>query len=415
MYHKQTRFWILPICLTVMIMTVFKTSFESSALETSSYRSENSEKLNQWVHDFKHRARQKGYSKTLLNQVFRTIHYNPAILKSQTHQAEYITPILDYVEKRANQAQINLAKQNLRGHQAILQNIENDFKLDKEIIIAIWGIETGYGKFLGNHNLFEALAMLAAYTYRTSFAEKQIYALLDMLDRQLVKQDWLKGSWAGAMGHVQFIPTSYLNYGVDYDKDQKIDIWFNKQDAFASTANYLKKHGWKYQTPCYLPVRLPEKYQLSLTSQKKPGYAWAKEGITPKQNKPWIADHLMQSGTLYLPEGIKGPALLLFKNFNVIKRYNSSNSYALAVCEIYHRLKGETSIEINPQRERSIFSKQQIKTLQQRLNLLEFHTGKPDGIIGKKTRKAIKAFQVKYNLNPDGYLSQSLYRKILDS
>ena len=256
------------------------------------------------------------------------------------------------------------------------------------------------------------MATLAYDGRRQAFAEEQLIAALRILQAGDITPDRMVGSWAGAMGHTQFIPTSFLEYAVDFTGDGKRDLWAGDAvDALASTANYLSRFGWKKGQPTVVEVRLPAgfDYLLAAPTSKNPAQRWRDLGITPVRGGALPAG---ENVSILLPAGAKGPAFAVYPNFNVIKRYNNSTSYALAVAHLADRIAGGPEFTAGWPRQDRTLSRTEKQELQSRLTALGFDTQGVDGIIGPNSRKAVRSFQASRGLVPDGYVSASLLNQV---
>ena len=277
------------------------------------------------------------------------------------------------------------------------------------IATAIWGLESSYGAGMGSMDLVSALSSLAYDGRRRDFAESQLLALRSMINRGDVNDYELKGSWAGGMGHTQFIPSTWLEQGVDGNGDGKKNPW-STADALTSTANYLANAGWVRGLPTFFEVRLPSGFNYTLLNQKQPLDAWRALGITTVGDAPLSGSAV---GELWMPAGANGPVLITTQNFDVIRVYNNSTSYALAVSLLAKRINGESGIVASWPYHEQALSNSQIRQLQQRLNDAGYDTKGIDGIAGANTRSAFARWQADNGRIPDGFISQSSARDLL--
>ena len=236
-----------------------------------------------------------------------------------------------------------------------------------------------------------------------------------MIDRGFATRDQLTGSWAGAMGQTQFIPTTYLEWSADWDGDGRRNIWTNEFDALASAANLLRQAGWQTGAPVVLEVVIPDTFELDQwdPERSRPVSEWAKSGLRLVRNAPWVADDLMRSARLELPAGRAGPGFLTFPNFQVIKRYNNSTSYALGVAHLAERIAGGEAFVGPWPKDNVPLTRSQTRELQAALNALGHHSGPPDGLAGPNTRRALRAFQRAHDLDADGYVGSSAYDAVM--
>jgi len=272
------------------------------------------------------------------------------------------------------------------------------------------GIESNYGHYTGNHNLIQSLATLAYDRRRSNFFTRELIALLKLIDKNKIPMD-AKGSWAGAMGAVQFMPTSIQAYGVDANKDGKIDLWNDKEDIYASAANFLKKNGWTKGEKWGREASIPKNFDYKQTGLgvKKSVNDWAKLGVL-RANGNRLPNSNMKA-SLIVPMGHRGPAFLVYRNFDVIMDWNHSVLFALSVGYLADRIKGSGKLIAKPIDE-PLLSKDNVLTIQKTLNLLGYDTGVPDGMAGPKTRSAARQFQSDIGLVADGYVGYELYQQL---
>jgi membrane-bound lytic murein transglycosylase B len=303
-------------------------------------------------------------------------------------------------------------KSALRDHRRILDQIEARYGVEKEVVVAIWGLESAYGSYRGSNDVIQSLATLAYEGRRGRFFEEQLIAALKILQNGDTRPRNMTGSWAGAMGHTQFIPTSYLAYAVDFDGDGRRDIWAdNPVDALASTAAYLQKSGWRKGQPWGVEVLVPDNFDFSLASRsvKRSPAAWARQGVVGIDGKQ-VPNYGQAS--LLLPAGAKGAAFMIFDNFKAIERYNAADAYVIGVGHLSDRIKGGPAIQSSwPDDDRALTFAER-KEMQQRLTRAGFNTQGVDGRIGPKTIDAVRRFQSANGLIPDGYASLSLLRQL---
>jgi lytic murein transglycosylase len=282
----------------------------------------------------------------------------------------------------------------------------------KEIVVAIWGLESAYGTFMGNTPLIGALATLAYDGRRGAFFEAQLIAALQIVQSGDVTPDRMTGSWAGAMGHTQFMPTSWWDHAVDFDGDGRRNIWDdNPADALASTAVYLKHFGWKTGQPWGLEITLPPGFDYDQTTErvKKPVAEWAAMGVAPAAGGA-LPDHGIAS--VLLPGGARGAAFLIFPNFQVIERYNTADAYIIAVGHLADRLRGGPPIMAGWPRDLRALSLPERMDLQALLGAAGFDPQGVDGRIGPNTIAAVKAYQKANGLVPDGYASVEILERL---
>ncbi|MEM9583887.1 MAG: lytic murein transglycosylase [Pseudomonadota bacterium] len=364
-----------------------------------------------WVQDFRARALAKGITAATFDRAFKGVRYDPEVIKRDRNQSEFTKTIWDYLSTAVSDARIKNGKAALRRQSKALSQIEARYGVPKEIVAAIWGLESAYGTFRGSKDLIGSLATLAFDTRRGAFFEGQLIAALKILQAGDVAPRSMTGSWAGAMGHTQFIPTSYLDYAVDFTGDGKRDIWSDDpRDALASTANYLKQFGWTTGQPWGVEVKIPDGFDYTLADRKilKSPSQWAQLGILDAQAKP-VPNHGRAS--ILLPAGAAGAAFMIFDNFEVLERYNTADAYVIGVGHLADRLKGGPAIKGNwPLTDRALTLKER-KELQRRLTAAG-HPTKVDGKIGPLTIDAVRAYQKTQGLVPDGYASLRILQRL---
>lgn len=377
---------------------------EGLRLSTSNTRFEN------WVKGFRGRAISKGINARVFDRAFRGVKYDKAIIAKDRNQSEFTKQIWDYLDSAASPTRVKNGTAALRKHKRILDQIEARYGVEKEVVAAIWGLESAYGAQRGSIDVVEALATLAFDGRRGKFFEAQLIAALKILQSGDVNPRAMKGSWAGAMGHTQFIPTSYLAFAQDFDGDGKRDIWSkNPVDALASTASYLAKSGWRKGQPWGVEVILPKGFNFGLASRKnlKNPSDWAALGVRSASGGK-VPNH--GSASILLPAGASGAAFMIFNNFAVIERYNKADAYVIGVGHLSDLLAGGPPIKASWPRGYAPLSFKQKKEMQRRMIRKGFDLEKIDGIIGPMTINAIRAYQTSVGATPDGFPSQNLLK-----
>ncbi len=368
--------------------------------------------FNRWIDGFRGRALAQGISAATFDRAFRGIDYNTYVIEKDRNQSEFTKAIWDYLDSAVSDSRVSNGKAALRQHRRLLDQIEARYGVDKEIVVAVWGLESSYGTYRGNTPLIEALATLAYDGRRGSFFESQLIAALKIVQAGDVDPRQMTGSWAGAMGHTQFIPTSYLAYAVDFTGDGKRDIWSdNPADALASTAAYLARFGWNKGQPWGVEVQLPRGFDFGLTGEKvkKSPAEWAALGVRGVDGGK-VPNY--GAASILMPAGARGAAFMIFQNFHVIERYNTADAYVIGVGHLADRLKGGRAIQASwPREDRALLFVER-KELQERLSKAGFSTGGVDGKIGPNTIAAIRAYQRSVGMIPDGYASLDILRRL---
>ncbi|WP_299786353.1 lytic murein transglycosylase [uncultured Marivita sp.] len=365
-----------------------------------------------WITGFRTRAMQAGISSNVFDRAFAGVQYDADIIRRDRNQSEFTKTIWDYLDSAASDARVNNGIAAMTKHADLLNRIESRYGVDKDVVVAIWGLESAYGTFRGSNPVIGSLATLAYDARRSDFFEEQLIEALRILQSGDVELADFTGSWAGAMGHTQFIPTSYQSLAVDFDGDGKRDIWSDDPaDALASTANYLAKNGWVKGMPWGIEVRVPRGFDYTLAKrdiQKMPS-DWAGLGVVDLDGAP-VPDH--GSASLLLPAGARGAAFLIFKNFDVIETYNTADAYVIGVGHLSDRIAGAAPIRSNWPREDRALTYDERKEMQRLLTSKGFDTKKIDGKIGPLTINAVRAFQTSIGDIPDGYASLNILKKL---
>ncbi|WP_043308371.1 lytic murein transglycosylase [Pseudomonas sp. ML96] len=364
----------------------------------------------EWRQRFRLKAVHAGVSPALFDQAFAGITPDLSVVKADGAQPEFTRPVWEYLDGAISPVRVRKGQALLAEHAATLDAIEQRYGVDRETLVAIWGMESSFGQFMGEQSVIRSLATLAYEGRRPQFAEDQLLAALQILQNGDISVGGLRGSWAGAMGQTQFIPTTYLTHAVDFDGDGRRDIWNSSADALASAAHYLQASGWQKGRAWGIQVALPSGFDYALADSeiRKTYSEWYGYGVkgTPTNVDP------NDTGYLLLPAGHRGPAFLVFRNFGAILRYNNSSSYALAVGLLGQRLDGAGPLLASwPKDERPLGRSERI-ALQEGLSARGYNPGPADGIIGANTRRAIRAFQQSLSLPADGYPTPALLQQL---
>ena len=302
----------------------------------------------------------------------------------------------------------------LQQHEALLNQVETQYGVPKEILVAFWGLETHYGANKGNFGLPSSLMTLAYEGRRAAFFRNQLLDTMRIVDAGHNTVAGMRGSWAGAMGQMQFMPSTLLKYGVDADGDGRINIWTSLPDSFASAANYLNNAGWQKGEIAMLEVKLPTNfnYNLAQLQNRKSASNWERLGVTTMDETPLPAQ---DNAAILLPQGWQGPVFMVFSNFDVILDWNRSVNYALSIAHLANQYVADKPIIAGADAENQALTFNQMWALQGKLNELGFDCGAPDGFPGLQTQTAIRQYQAGQNLPQDGYASPSLYQYLLQA
>ncbi|MCC5967480.1 MAG: lytic murein transglycosylase, partial [Natronohydrobacter sp.] len=336
------------------------------------------------------------------------IRHLPATVALDSRQSEFGARVWDYMDSAVTPARISQGQAALRARAGVLSRIEARYGVPPEVVVAIWGIETSYGADRGRVSTLSTLATLAKDGRRGAFFEGQLIDALKIVQAGDIAPDAMIGSWAGAFGHTQFMPSSYLAYAVDFTGNGRRDLWSDDPaDALASAANYLARRGWVRGQPWAVELVLPAGFDLGLTGQRQSADAWGRAGLR-------AASGAIAPGTsrLILPGGAQGPAFLAYGNYDVLKEYNISDAYVLALGHLSDRLRGAGPLRGQwPRGDRALNLSERTE-LQRRLNALGYDTAGIDGRLGPATVAAVQAWQRVNGLPPDGYINAALLARL---
>ena len=365
-----------------------------------------------FVQQFRKTAIARGVRGDVYDAAFAGASLNQRVMELDRRQPEFTQPVWEYLKIRLSDNYIGRGRESLDRVRATLERIEQRYGVEKEVVAAIWGIESFYGSRRGSMKVVEALATLAYDGRRRKFGTTQLIAALKILQNGDISADKMLGSWAGAMGHTQFIPTSYQALAVDFGGDGKRDIWSDDPtDALASTANYLKRSGWRKGAPWGFQVQTPPEFHFSRYSEKRLSTKdWDALGVKLSSGGKLPSGY--GDAELLVPAGARGPVFLVLSNFRAILKYNNANAYALAVSLLSERIGGRQPRALAwPENERGLSAAER-KEIQSTLNKLGFNAGPVDGIVGGGTRKAIRGFQTSHSMIADGFPSLGLLRDL---
>ena len=359
--------------------------------------------LEAWVEGFRSRALAAGVPAAVFDAELRGVAFNPKVVERDRNQNEFTKTIWDYLDTAVSEDRVALGLKALAKHRALLDRIAAEYGVEAEILAAVWGLESAYGSYRGDLPVIGSLATLAYDGRRGAFFEAELIAALRIVGGGHVET--FTGSWAGASGHTQFMPSSWETFAVDFDGDGKRNLWGeDPADALASTANYLRHWGWTTGQPWGLEVTLPQGFDYDQTTERvvKPVPDWQAMGIRTAAGAD-LPDH--GPGSILLPGGHRGAAFLIFPNFQVIEKYNTADAYIIGIGHLADRLKGGPPIAASWPRALRALTLDERKELQDRLGQAGFDPRGIDGRMGPKTIAAVKAFQKARGLIPDGYPS----------
>lgn len=370
-----------------------------------------------WLTEFRLEALAQGIHAATFDLALRGIVPDPAVLEADQAQPEFIRPIWDYLSSAISDSRVARGQEELAGRRELFKRLEETYQVDAPVLAAIWGLESQYGDYMGVRNVVRSLATLAFEGRRVDFGRSQLIAALKIIQRGDISRDEMVGSWAGAMGHTQFIPTTYNLHAVDFDGDGRRDIWHSPADALASAANYLKVSGWQFDQPWGWEIVLPRGFDYALADQavRKPVREWRALGIVKTDGRDFQGDELEKNAALVLPAGHRGVAFLVTDNFRVVLRYNNATAYSLAVNLLADRFRGRGGVRgVWPTGDQPL-SLAEREELQRLLIQRGFNTGGVDGVIGANTRAAIRAFQARLGMPADGYPTPDLLERLRGS
>ncbi|GAA0619494.1 lytic murein transglycosylase [Halomonas beimenensis] len=364
-----------------------------------------------WRADFRRRALEEGIDEAVLAPALEAMRYRPRVIELDRHQPEFVRPIWEYLDAAVSPTRVRNGRARLAEHQASAARAAERHGVPAEVLVAIWGIESSYGAYLGDFSTLDALGTLAFEGRRRDFARGELLDALRILEAGDVTPGRMVGSWAGAMGHTQFLPSSYLAYAVDADGDGRRDIWASIPDVLASTAHYLDRAGWRMDEPWGAEVVLPPGFDHAQAdgALRRSSAEWAALGVRGVDGGPLPR---LEEAAVIAPAGARGPAFLVGDNFRVIRRYNNATSYALAVSTLSDVIAGRPGIRGDWPREEPALRQEQVRELQRRLNARGFEVGAADGILGPNTRRGLRAFQREVGVTPDGFATLGLLERL---
>lgn len=367
-----------------------------------------------WKHGLIEQAVFRGISERTATQAMAEVELIPRVINLDAKQPEFTQTFLQYLSLRVSDKTVEQGRLMYEQQQPLLDSLQQRYGVDTSVLLALWGLETAYGRTMGNLDLLSALATLSYQGRRKGFFTEQLLVLLSLIDSGRYDTDSLQGSWAGAFGHMQFIPTTLQAYGVDADNNGIIDLRGSLADAMASAANYLNNVGWKTNEPIALEVFLPTgfDYADAQLGNHKSIEEWASLGVMPAATDSF--PQVTGKTSILLPQGFTGPAFMVFDNFDVIMDWNRSVNYALAVAQLANQFEGLPAL-VTQETQQSPISISNTSQLQHFLLQAGFDPGEPDGIAGPQTQSAIREYQIKHGLIADGYPSQSLLEHVLEN
>ena len=402
-YYKKTRWCLIALIALIVLMPVM-----SQAADIT---------FSDWLVAFKKEAHSQGISDATLESAFANAQPILQVIKLDRSQPEFVQTFGRYLERRVTPKQISRGQEMLAKNNALLGSLEQQFGVSKYILTAFWGMETNYGATKGDFSVPQVLATLAYDGRRPDLFRAQLMDSLRIIDAGHVTSASMQVSWAGAMGHMQFMPSTFNAYGLDGDDDGRVDVWNSLPDVMNSAAYYLKSVGWREGEPIAIEVELPKNFDWEQAQllHRIPVAEWVAMGVKPAGGGALPTDQAgvaQRSSAIVLPQGWQGPAFMVFDNFDVIMQWNRSVNYALAVVHLADRIAGGSPLVTNVDSNQEALSFQQMMTIQQKLTEKGFDVGSPDGIPGIRTQTAVRKYQQANHLPVDGYASPSLLTHI---
>ena len=364
-----------------------------------------------WLEEFFEDAEGRGFSREFLGRALTDIEPIARVVELDRRQPEFTQTFWTYLDRRVSDARIREGRRLLKENASLLRQIEKKYGVQGRFLVAFWGLETNFGEFLGGFPVINALVTLAYDDRRSAFFRAELLDALTVLRDGHIDQNAMVGSWAGAMGQPQFMPSTFVAYAIDENGDGRKDIWATLPDVFGSAANYLSQLGWDAGYTWGREVRVPDNFELEQASLriKKPLSDWQALGVRRIDGTDLPSVGI--DGAVILPAGIRGPAFLVYENFNAILTWNRSLLYAVSVGHFADRLIGLGPLR-SVRNEETPLSRDQVKELQAWLNALGHDSGEPDGQAGPRTRAAVKDFQSAHKLPADGHPDGALYEAV---
>jgi membrane-bound lytic murein transglycosylase B len=365
-----------------------------------------------WLADLRKEATSLGITEKTLDEALTDLHPIERVLELDRKQPEFTLTFWKYLDGRVTDQRVERGKKLLKEHAALLKSIERQFGVQPRFLVAFWGLETNFGDYLGGFPVIGSLATLAFDPRRSSFFRNELFAALQILNEGHISPAEMKGSWAGAMGQPQFMPSTFIQNAVDQDNDGRKDIWNSLPDVFGSAANYLSRSGWDGKRTWGREILLPENFDISLAGlkNKKKLKEWQKLGIRRIDGRDLPAVDI--SASLFMPAGFSGPAFLVYSNYHVILKWNRSHLYAIAVGHLADRLVDGRPLQSKRPLHEKPLRRTELEEIQKKLTELGFDAGPVDGVIGSQTRTALKHFQTAAGVPADGYPTFEMLEKL---
>ena len=353
-----------------------------------------------------------GISQRTVSTAMRQARILQDVKTKDGRQSEFVLTFGQYLRNSISNQRISTGRKHLKTYSRLLDAVERRYGVSSDILVALWAMESNFGTFSGNYDVLSSLTTLAYRGRRSPRFSFELLNALYMLDLGVADQASMTGSWAGAMGQPQFMPSTFINHAIDGDGDGRADIWHSVPDVFHSAANYLANIGWQRGVPWGMEVRLPpgfDAFEARLSNRQSQTF-WRKAGLQQRNGNPLPVS--ARKGAVVLPSGYDGPALLVFENFFRLLEWNRSLHYALAVGHLADRFSGAPPLTGLGAGNEARHDRQRLQQLQHNLNRLGFRAGKPDGMVGGRTRQAIRDYQRARGITADGYPAPALISRV---
>ena len=357
----------------------------------------------QCIAELQDRARSEQLSAQVVDEVLANLRLQQRVIELDRSQPEFTQTFANYYYRRVTSGRITRGQQLLDEYDPFLAELNKEYGVPGHYLVAFWGLETNFGRYLGKMPTLDSLATLACDERRSEFFTNELMQALALLESESLSPAEMRGSWAGAMGHTQFMPTAYRRYAIDGDGDGQVNLWRSERDALASGANYLAKLGWRGGEHWGHEVLLPQDFPYARTglNNSHPASYWKGLGVRRADGQP--VDGVDVQTSILVPAGHAGPAFMVYPNFNIILQWNRSEYYALAVGLLADRLTGADPLARNPATDEAALSRNAVEHMQRQLNSLGFNAGKVDGFMGTMTQSALREFQASRGMIADGY------------
>ena len=405
------------LLLTILCLTIYPIT-ACSAKDTDvkiTAEAEAPKEYNDFLKSLKKDMIKRGISKKTIEKVYAKNYYHPdpVVVKLDRKQVEFVMSSTDYLNRVVGDIRVKTAQKKYQELKPLFPKLEKEYGVQLEYLIAFWGIETNFGSTFGNFEVIDALTNLAYDKRRREFFTNELYQALKIIDKYDIDFEKMEGSWAGAMGHFQFMPSTFNAYAIDYDKDGKIDIWHSFEDAIASAANYLSEIGWKKDESWGTEVSLPWNFDYSATGRTKTKTVkeWKALGVKTKSGKQLTFNDNTKA-SIIMPEGRNGYIYIVLPNFNRIMQWNRSENYALAVSQLADYIKSSKKYKKFTRGDNEKLKTADVQKIQEFINKQGYANLKEDGQLGSQTKEAVKTVQRQVLLPADGYPDKRLLKKI---